>query len=143
MAAGGGKNKKEKKVSRQRLTRGVQVGTVLSCVDNTGAKIIKMIGCKDFGGRLNRLPTASPGDVIICTVKKGKPDMRKKVVPVVLIRQKKELRRREGIRVCFEDNAGVILLPTGAVKGSQISGPIPREVGEMWPKISSLASAII
>lgn len=141
--AAGGKNKKDKKVVRQKMSRGVQVGTVMNCADNTGAKIIKMIAAKGLGGRLNRLPSASPGDIIICTVKKGKPEMRKKVVPVVVIRQKMIWRRREGSHICFEDNAGVVIMPNGDIKGTQIAGPVPREVSEMWPKISSQASAII
>ncbi|KAM0678876.1 60S ribosomal protein L23 [Binucleata daphniae] len=141
--AAGGKNKKDKKVCRQKMTRGVQVGTVLNCADNTGAKILKVIAAKGIQGRLNRLPSASPGDIVICTVKKGKPEMRKKVVPVVLIRQKMIWRRKEGSRIGFEDNAGIVILPNGDIKGTQIAGAVPREVSEMWPKISSQASAII
>ncbi|KAM0687847.1 60S ribosomal protein L23 [Conglomerata obtusa] len=141
--AAGGKNKKDKKVCRQKMSRGVQVGTVLNCADNTGAKILKVIAAKGIQGRLNRLPSASPGDIVICTVKKGKPEMRKKVVPVVLIRQKMVWRRKEGMRICFEDNAGIVILPNGDIKGTQIAGAVPREVSEMWPKISSQASAII
>ncbi|EJW03392.1 hypothetical protein EDEG_02249 [Edhazardia aedis USNM 41457] len=143
MAAGGKNAKENKRVCRRRMTRGVQVGTVMNCADNTGAKVVKIIAAKGYGGRLNRLPSASPGDIVICTVKKGKPDIRKKVVPVVVIRQKKVWRRKEGLHIGFEDNAGIVILPNGDIKGTQIAGPVPREVSEMWPKISSQASAII
>lgn len=141
--AAGGKNKQDKKVVRQKMTCGVQVGTVMNCADNSGAKVLKMISARHFRGRLNLLPKASMGDIIVCTVKKGKPELRKTVVLAVVIRQRMHIRRREGSHLCFEDNAAVIVMPNGDLKGSQIAGPVSRETGEMWPKISSQASAII
>jgi large subunit ribosomal protein L23e len=54
------------------------VGAVINCADNTGAKNLYIIAVKGFGARLNRLPSACVGDMIIATVKKGKPDLRKK-----------------------------------------------------------------
>eukprot|EP00435_Cladocopium_sp_Y103_P058866 s642_g20.t2 len=56
-----------------------------------------------IGGRLNKLPNCSPGDLVLCSVKKGKPELRKKVLKGVVIRQKKAWRRREGVFVYFED----------------------------------------
>ena len=50
----------------------------MNCADNTGAKNLYVIAVKGFGARLNRMPSACVGDMIICTVKKGKPDLRKK-----------------------------------------------------------------
>jgi large subunit ribosomal protein L23e len=141
--AAGGKNRSEETVCRQKMTRGVQVGSVISCADNTGAKVIKIIGVKKVSGRLNRLPAASPGDVVIGSVKKGKPDLGKKVMPVLIIRQKQTWRRKEGTHICFEDNAGIIITTKGEIKGTQIGGPVPREVSEMWPKVSTHASSII
>ena len=60
-------------------------------------------------GRLNRLPAAAVGDMIVATVKKGKPELRKKVMPAVVIRQRKPFRRKDGVFIYFEDNAGVIV----------------------------------
>lgn len=55
------------------------------------------------------------------SVKKGKPELRKKVMPAVVIRQRKPWRRRDGVFLYFEDNAGVIVNPKGEMKGSAIS----------------------
>ena len=113
--------------------------------------IIAVIG---IGGRLNKLPNCSPGDLVLCSVKKGKPELRKKVLKAgarrhfvavrqgVVIRQKKAWRRREGVFVYFEDNAGVIVNDKGEMKGSAIQGPVAKECAELWPKIASCAPAI-
>merc|ERR1712049_58239 len=57
-------------------------------------------------GRLNRLPAAACGDMVLATVKKGKPELRKKVMPAVVIRQRKTFRRKDGTFLYFEDSAG-------------------------------------
>lgn len=61
-----------------RISLCLPVGAVINCADNTGAKNLYIIAVKGFGARLNRLPSACVGDMIIATVKKGKPDLRKK-----------------------------------------------------------------
>lgn len=140
-----GKNEKsglKRIATRYKMTAGVQVGTVINCADNGGAKVVKIIAVKGNRSRLNRLPFAAPGDVIVTSVKKGKPDMRKKVVPAVLIRQRKSWRRKDGVFVSFEDNAAVIVTAKGEIKGTAISGPVAKECAELWPKISSMASCI-
>ena len=71
-----------------------------------------------YGARLNRFPAAAPGDMVMATVKKGKPDLRKKVMPAVVVRQRKPWRRKEGMVVYFEDNAGVIVNIKGEMKGA-------------------------
>jgi hypothetical protein len=76
----------------------------------------------------------------MATVKKGKPELRKKVLQAVVIRQKKAWRRREGTFIYFEDNAGVIVNEKGELKGSAITGPIAKECGELWAKIASAAA---
>lgn len=57
-------------------------------------------------GRLNKLPAATVGDMVMCSVKKGKPELRKKVMPGVVVRQRKTIRRKDGVFLYFEDNAG-------------------------------------
>jgi len=54
------------------------VGAVMNCADNTGAKNLYVIAVKGIRGRLNRLPAAGAGDLVLATVKKGKPELRKK-----------------------------------------------------------------
>jgi len=127
---------------RTKMTRGLQTEARMKVVDNSGAKEVKIIGVKGFSGRLNMIPCAAPGDVVVCSVKKGKPDLRKKVVKCVVIRQKKIYKRKDGCNICFEDNACCLIDDKGDLKGSQISGPVPREVAEIWPKIASNASSI-
>lgn len=61
-----------------RMSLGLPVGAVLNCADNTGAKNLYVISVVGWGARLNRLPSAACGDMVMATVKKGKPDLRKK-----------------------------------------------------------------
>lgn len=79
----------------------------------------------------------------VVSVKKGTPEMRKQIVYAVVVRQKKEFRRPDGLRVSFEDNAMVITDEEGVPKGTDIKGPIAREVAERYPKIGTTASIII
>ena len=74
-----------------------------------GAKNLYIIAVGGIRGRLNRLPAAASGDMVLATVKKGKPELRKKVMPAVVIRQRKTYRRKCGTFLYFEDNAGVIV----------------------------------
>ncbi|KAL0287469.1 UNVERIFIED_CONTAM: 60S ribosomal protein L23 [Sesamum calycinum] len=83
------------------------------------------------------------GDMVMATVKKGKPDLRKKVMPAVIVRQRKPWRRKDGVYMYFEDNAGVIVNPKGEMKGSAITGPIGKECADLWPRIASAANAIV
>ncbi|RKO83395.1 putative RPL23A-60S large subunit ribosomal protein L23.e [Blyttiomyces helicus] len=123
--------------NKLRMTLGLPVGAVMNCADNSGAKNLYVISVKCIKGRLNRLPAAGVGDMILASVKKGKPDLRKKVMPAVVIRQRKPWRRRDGIFLYFEDNAGVIVNPKGEMKGSAITGPVGKECADLWPKIAS------
>lgn len=61
-----------------RTTLGLNVAAVMNCADNTGAKNLYIISVKGIGARLNRLPKATLGDMVMATVKKGKPELRKK-----------------------------------------------------------------
>merc|ERR1719253_272395 len=108
------------------------VGAVMNCADNTGAKNLYIISVCGYGGRLNRLPAAGIGDLVMATVKKGKPELRKKVTPAVVVRQRKPWRRKDGVFIYFEDNAGVIVNPKGEMKGSAVTGPVAKECAELW-----------
>ncbi|CAE6536780.1 unnamed protein product, partial [Rhizoctonia solani] len=90
-----------------RLTLGLPVGAVLNCADNSGAKTLFIVEPYGFGARLNRLPDAGVGDMVVASVKKGKPELRKKsaynevllggfwliflgvAMPAVVVRQRK------------------------------------------------------
>ena len=126
-----------------KMSRGLPVAAVLNCADNTGAKNLYIMAVCGVKGRLNRMPSAAPGDLLMCTVKKGKPDLRKKVMPGVVIRQRKPWRRKDGVFIYFEDNAGVIVNPKGEMKGSAIAGPVAKECADIWPRIASAAGTIV
>merc|ERR1712139_461822 len=125
-----------------RLTLGLPVAALMNCADNTGAKNLFIISVKGIGGVLNRLPAAAAGDMVMATVKKGAPQLRKKVMPAVVVRQRKSFRRKDGNFIYFEDNAGVIVNPKGEMKGSAITGPVAKECADSWPRIASAAGTI-
>jgi large subunit ribosomal protein L14 len=118
--------------------------TKLKVADNTGAKIIQCI--KILGGSKRRYGRV--GDLIVGVVKEAEPRREIKVhdiVRAVIIRTKKETRRKDGTYVRFDDNACVIIDPkTGDPKGTRIVGPIAREVREKGlEKVAALAEEII
>ena len=94
--------------NKLKMTLGLPVGAVMNCCDNSGARNLYIIAVRGAGARLNRLPAAGVGDMVMATVKKGKPELRKKVMPAVVVRQSKPWRRQDGMYLYFEDNAGVV-----------------------------------
>ncbi|CAI9117576.1 OLC1v1018981C1 [Oldenlandia corymbosa var. corymbosa] len=112
-----------------RMSLGLPVAATVNCTDNTG-------------GRLNRLPSDCVGDMVMATVKKG-ISIRKKVMPAVIVRQRKPWGRKDGVYMYFEDNAGVIVNPKGKMKGSAIIGPIGKDCDDLWPRIASAVNAIV
>jgi len=128
---------------RRKNVAGIVVGTELVVADNSGAKLVKVIGVPEVKTRLRRLPFATVGDMVVVTVKKGTVDLKGQVVRAVIIRQKKPYRRPDGTWVAFEDNACVIVSPEGVPKGKEIRGPVAREAAERWPSIANIASIIV
>uniref|UniRef100_A0A914HAL2 Large ribosomal subunit protein uL14 n=1 Tax=Globodera rostochiensis TaxID=31243 RepID=A0A914HAL2_GLORO len=111
-----------------RVSLALPVGAVINCADNTGAKNLFVIAVYGIRGRLNRMPSAAVGDMFVCSVKKGKPELRKKVLQAVVVRQRKQYRRKDGTFIYFEDNAGVIVNNKGEMKGSAITGPVAKDL---------------
>jgi len=128
---------------KHRVTAGLGVAAVVNCADNSGAKNLRIISVCNISGRLNRLPKAGSGDFVMIAVKKGKPELRKKVLPGIIVRQRKAFRRKEGVFIHFEDNAGVIVNNKGEMKGSAVSGPVAKECAELWPRIAANAGSIV
>lgn len=81
------------------VSKALPIGATLQCVDNTGAREIQIISVKGFKGVRRRLDVAGVGDLVVASVKKGTADMRREVVNAVVIRQKKEYMRADGLRV--------------------------------------------
>lgn len=126
-----------------RISRGLPVGAIIRCADNTGAKELKLIQVVGYKSRLRRIPAARVGDMVVVTVYKGKAEMKKQVFRAVIIRQRKPYRRADGTWVQFEDNAAVLVSEDGQLKGSEIRGPVAREAAERWPGIARAASIIV
>ena len=102
----------------------------MNCCDNSGARNLYIISVKGIGARLNRLPAAGVGDMVMATVKKGKPELRKKVMPAVVVRQSKPWRRADGVYLYFEDNAGVV--SAVQVKDHHRPEKFQLVVGDVW-----------
>jgi large subunit ribosomal protein L14 len=111
---------------RPYVTRVIPVGARVVCADNTGAKILEIVNVHKYKTRVSRLPAAAVGDFW-----------------AVIIRQKYAIRRLNGTRVSFEDNAAVLITPEGEVKGTDIKGPVSIEASEKWPRIANMASMVV
>ena len=129
---------------KARVTKGLQIGSIVPACDNSGAKVVKIVSIKKIKTSKRRVPSCGVGSLVQVAVKKGKPEMRKQVVFAVVVRQKKEYRRPSGMRVKFEDNAVVILKDDkGNPKGTIFKGPVAKEAASRWPGVSKVASMII
>lgn len=132
-----------KKLVKARTSYGLQNGSRLFITDNSGARIAKIINVDHTKTRQRRLPKATVGSVCSVTIRKGRPEMRGNIMKAVIVRQKKIYKRIDGTRLCFEDNAGVIITKEGDPKGTEIRGPIAREAAELFPRLASISSLII
>lgn len=122
----------------------IQLKTMLKVADNTGAKIIQCI--QVLGASKKRY--ARIGDVIVGTVKEAEPRREIKkhdVVRALIIRQKKEMRRKNGTYLRFDDNACIILEgKTKDPKGGRIIGPVAKEIKEKgFDKVAALAEELV
>ncbi|MEW5760026.1 MAG: 50S ribosomal protein L14 [Candidatus Thermoplasmatota archaeon] len=126
-----------------KITKCLPKGARLLCSDNTGAKIVEIIAVKGYHGVHRRYPKAGVGDMIVVSVKKGSPEMRKQVLHAVVIRQRKPYKRADGLTVEFEDNAVVITTDMGEAKGSDIRGAVAIEAAERWSQIAARAAMIV
>lgn len=120
----------------------IQTETILKSADNSGAKTLKCF--KVLGGSKRRY--AKIGDIIVASVKSAEPRASVKKgdkVRAVIVRQTKELRRKDGTYIRFDENAAVIL-EGKEPKGTRIFGPIAREIREKgYSKIISLAPEVL
>jgi len=128
---------------KPKITRSLPAGSIIECADNSGAKKLRVIAVYGYKGRLKRVPSACVGDQIVVSIRKGAPGMKKQIFAGIVIRQKKQYRRKNGTWIGFEDNAAVIVTPEGKLKGSKINGPVALEAAELWPRIASSASIIV
>jgi len=126
-----------------KITPGLNLGAILIAADNSGAKLVRLVSVKRGKGKKGKQGNARVADMVKVSVRKGLPDMRGKVFDAVIIRQKKAYRRLSGERIAFEDNAVAIIKDDkGNPQGTQIKGPVAREVMERWPSVAKIASVV-
>ena len=125
------------------VTCGLAKGSLVNCADNTGARELKIISVAGYSGTKNRHPKAGIGDKVTVSVTKGTPEMRRQVLEAVVVRQRKPIRRPNGTRVKFEDNAAVVIDDMEEPRGTEIKGPVAREVAERFGSIASTATMIV
>ena len=115
----------------------------LLVADNTGSKEVLTI--RVLGGTKRRY--ASLGDKIVVTIKQATPNgtvKKGQVSTAVVVRAQKEVRRKDGSYIRFDDNACVLLNPTGEMRGTRVFGPVGRELREKkFMKIISLAPEVL
>ena len=122
----------------------IQLRSMMAVADNTGAKKVQMIGMPKKGNK----KTASIGDVVTVVIKEAIPYAQVKkseVVPAVIVRTRKEKKRKDGSYIRFDDNACVILTANDATdpRGTRVFGPIAKEIKDRgFNKIASLAEEI-
>ena len=121
----------------------IQQETRLKVADNSGAK--EVLCFKVLGGSRRRY--ASIGDIVVVTVKKAIPgsDVKKgDVTQAVVVRTRKEIRRKDGTYIRFDDNAAVLLTEVGELRGTRIFGPVARELRKAgFMKIISMAPEVL
>ncbi|MBD3156581.1 50S ribosomal protein L14 [Candidatus Peregrinibacteria bacterium] len=121
----------------------IQPETRLHVADNTGAKLVECI--KVLGGSKRRY--ASIGDIIVVAVKEAAPKglvKKKAVEKAVIVRSKKEIGRKDGSYIRFDENAVVIINKDSQPKGTRVFGPVARELRDKgFQKIISLAPEVI
>ena len=129
---------------KARVTRALPVGCKIETCDNSGAKIIRVFTVRYLNTSKGRIQSCGVGDLVMASVLRGRPDMRKQVVFAVIVRQKKEYRRADGTRIKFEDNSAVVLKDDkGNPKGTTFKGAIAKEACERWPGIAKIASIVV
>lgn len=120
----------------------VQLRSMLTPADNSGAKKLMVIGISSKVGKV-----ATLGDVVRCVVRGADPVGAVKdhePVQVVIVRTRKEVRRLDGTHIRFDDNAGVVIDKQGFPRGTRILGPVAREVKEAgYSKIGSLCREVV
>ena len=126
-----------------KVTKALQAGSFIICADNSGATVLQIIAIKGYKGVKSRSPRCGIGDWIVASVKEGDSKIVHEVVQAIIIRQKKEYKRPNGMRVKFEDNAAVLINEKGEPRGSKIKGAVAREVIERFSAIGKIATFVV
>jgi len=131
------------KAITSKVVKCLPVGAVLTCADNSGAKELQIISIMGFKGRRRMKPTGGVGSFITCRVFKGNEKVRHEVFKAVIIRQRKDFKRPNGMWISFEDNAAVIVNEKGEPKGTLVKGPVAKEAIERFPLVGKISSIVV
>lgn len=128
---------------RLHRTPGVFMESLVRVSDNSGARLAKVVGVLNLKTTWRRIPGAAVGDVVVVSVREGKPELRRQIMHGIVIRQRRPYRRPDGTWIAFEDNAIVLITPEGDPKGTEIHGPVAREALERWPKLAAMVTMVV
>jgi large subunit ribosomal protein L14 len=131
------------KAVKASVSKGLRVGSRIVCADNTGAKILEIISVFGYKGVRKRQPLCGVANLVKASVKVGDVKIRKQVVNAIIVRQKSEYRRKEGLRVKFEDNAAILVDENNEPRGTEVKGPVAREVLERFNTIGKIAGLVV
>lgn len=131
------------KAVKARVTRALNVGSIVNCADNTGAKTVQIISVGGYHGVKRRQPAAGVASLIKVVVKEGDVKSRHQMFNAVIVRQKAEYRRKDGVHVSFEDNAAVITDEKGDPKGTEVKGPVAKEAVERFSGIGKISTIVV
>ena len=125
-------------------TRGLNIGSMVIASDNSGARIVRIVSVKKGKVSKGTQQYAKIADYVKVSVRAGKPEMKGVVFDAVVIRIKKPYRRKTGERVRFEDNAVALMKDAkGNPKGTQIKGPVAKEVAERFKALGKIAQYVL
>jgi len=131
------------KAISSKMTNGLAVGSLVEVADNSGGRIARITSVVKGKTTKGRNQFARVADWVKVSIRAGDPKMKGQLFDAVIVRQKRVWRRYTGERVGFSDNAVALLKDEkGNPKGTQIKGPIAREVQERWKEVAKLATII-
>jgi len=126
-----------------KMSRGLNLGSTLVVADNSGGRIARLVSVKRGKGKKGKQGNAGVADMVKVSIRRGNPETKGNVFDGIIVRQRKPFRRKDGERVAFEDNAVALLKDEkGNPKGTQIKGPVAREVMERWSSVARIASTV-
>ncbi|MCS7105180.1 MAG: 50S ribosomal protein L14 [Thermofilaceae archaeon] len=124
-------------------TPGVFMESLVKVSDNSGARLAKVVGVLNIKTTWRKISGATVGDIVVVSIREGKPDLRKQIMHGIVIRQRRPYRRPDGTWIAFEDNAIALITPEGDPKGSEIHGPVAREAIERHPRIATMVTMVV
>ncbi|MDY6761548.1 MAG: uL14 family ribosomal protein [Candidatus Nanohaloarchaea archaeon] len=125
------------------ITKNLESGSKLVCADNSGADELKLVNVESRAGTRQRRTKAGVSDTVTVRVTKGDQDVKGEIHKAVIIRQRKEYRRPDGLRIRFDDNAAVLLEESDIPKGNRIKGVVAKEVVERHSAVGKIASIVV